>query len=184
MLFVVCSMFYVFTVVIDAETSLYPRQISPWGDEMKRPWPCSGAACGSGGRAGRLVTWRLLVCSSAPPSGVSRCPWARCLTLTALDELAVSLHGWFSGELPNLWFYCGGLTESCCFYCAGIRLSCVVSLGLVSQEKPQTDFTLQRPLSGFAQLHPQLPPRVHLIVSWAEAYPGSLVLVSSPTGNT
>ena len=30
----------------------------------------------------------------APPSWVSRCPWARHLTLTAPDELDVALHGW------------------------------------------------------------------------------------------
>ena len=46
-----------------------------------------GAACGSGGRVGWLVTRRFLV-------RVLRCPWAKHLTLTAPDELAVALHAW------------------------------------------------------------------------------------------
>ena len=33
-------------------------------------------------------------CQPAPPSWVSMCPWAKHLTLTAPDELAVALHGW------------------------------------------------------------------------------------------
>ena len=40
----------------------------------------------SGGRAGWLITARLLV-------PVLMCPWARHLILTAPDELAVALHG-------------------------------------------------------------------------------------------
>ena len=52
------------------------------------------AACGSGGRAGRLVTGRFLVL---------RCPWARRLTWTAPDKLAVALHGWRRRRCVNAW---------------------------------------------------------------------------------
>ena len=43
--------------------------------------------------AGWLVTWRLLVWFPTPASWVWRCPWARRLTLTATDQLAVALRG-------------------------------------------------------------------------------------------
>ena len=49
----------------------------------------------SGGRVGWLVTAMLLV-------RVSRCPWARHLTITAPDELAVALHCWLRRWCVNV----------------------------------------------------------------------------------
>ena len=67
-------------------------------------------ACGSGGRAARLVTGRLLVWSRLLL--VSMCLWARLQTLIAPDELAVALHGWHCVVLwVNAGQYCKALNK-------------------------------------------------------------------------
>ena len=60
---------------------------------------CRGASS-SGARAGWLVTARLI-----DDPRLLECrgvPWARHLTLTASDELAVALHGWVSRRCVNV----------------------------------------------------------------------------------
>ena len=44
----------------------------------------------------------LVVSPLTPPGWVLRCPWARRLTLTATDQLAVALYGWLRPKWVNV----------------------------------------------------------------------------------
>ena len=60
---------------------------------------CCRESISSGGRVGWLVEW---VGSIPAPVRVSRCHWARRLTRTAPDELAVTLRGWHCRRCVNV----------------------------------------------------------------------------------
>ena len=49
-----------------------------------------------------------------PRQPVSRCPWARLLTLTAPDELAVALHGWHLQQWMDVCVWTGQCKANNC----------------------------------------------------------------------
>ena len=85
-----CVFLFIYVVVVSA-LCVIPDPLLGF---PKCHWLIWGGSS-SGGREGWLVTARLLVQSLDPPGWASRCPWARHLTLTAPDELAVTF-AWLS----------------------------------------------------------------------------------------